>query len=153
MFEQNRSRDSESWACQTLLLLYSHSKTYSNVEVACTNKPLWGKVQLPCLLGHFVKTQSVKGNSYCCSMYSLMINLGNKKCTVLINDYILNETLWDFVRQEVLLECLWILRLLFCGLWFHVDIERCFWAIKLRDIMDKLGDLVSWVHKLCINTE
>ena len=35
----------------------------------------------------------VKGNSYCCSMYSPMVNLGNKKCTILINDYIPNETL------------------------------------------------------------
>ena len=39
--------------------------------------------------------RSVKGNSYSCSIYSVMINPGNKKCTVLINDYILNEI---FVR-------------------------------------------------------
>ena len=37
--------------------------------------------------------------------------------------------------------------------WFHFDIQRCFGAIKLGDIMGKLGDLVSWVHKLCITTE
>ena len=36
---------------------------------------------------------------------------------------------------------------------FHFDIQKCFWAIKLGDIMDKLDDLVSWVHKLCITTE
>ena len=33
-----------------------------------------------------------------------------------------------------------------CGL-FH------FGVIKLGDIMGKLGDLVPWVHKLCITTE
>ena len=40
-----------------------------------------------------VSDRSVKGNSYCYSTYSFMINPGNKKRTVLINDYILNETL------------------------------------------------------------
>ena len=54
------------------------------------------------------------------------------------------------MRQEVLLEYLWILRLLFCELWFHFEIQRCFGAIKLRHILGKLGDLV---HKLCITTE
>ena len=121
----------------------------------CVNAHCWGTVctstpeQLPCLLGVIDQWRV----TVIVAVHSLMINPGNKKCTVLINDYILNETLWDFVRQEVLLECLWILRLLFCGLWFHFDIQRCFWAIKLRDIMGKLGDLVSWVHKLCITTE
>ena len=34
-----------------------------------------------------------------------------------------------------------VLRLLFCVLWFHFDIHRCFGAMKLRDIM---GKLVIW---------
>ena len=40
-------------------------------------------------------------------------------------------------------------------LWVVVSFwhSNVFWAIKLRDIMDKLGDLVSRVHKLCITTE
>ena len=96
--------------------------------------------------------RSVKGNSYCCSMYSLMTNPGNRKCTT----YQWLYFTWDFVRfcetgntpgvpLDFEVALLWVV----VSFWH----SKVFWAIKLKDITGKLGDFLSWVHKQCITTD
>ena len=108
-------------ARQTLLFLYCHSNTDSNMEVSSDPWSSWYPSTKSCINVHCPSNEVlfVQASLYNCPVYweyidqwrvtvivAVCIVLWSiqetKKRTVLINDYILNETLWDFVRQEVL---------------------------------------------------